>query len=685
MKTLWDRLHRRLYEVPRLTRRLSFAAIDALLAPIALWCAYGLRLADFWEWWILTPGLPVFAVAPFVAVALFWWSGVYRILVRSSDRTAAFIIARGVVALVIGLYVLAYLAPHLMVPRSVPVIFGILYFLMTWGSRLAGQSYFFWLTRRLHDLEPVIVYGAGRAGLQLHMALDAGREYEVVAFVDDDHTLQGTHISGRRVYPPDELKALIDRHGVKRLLLAMPSIPLRRRQALVKRLSDLDVMVQTVPSTPELLTGMARIDALRPVTPEDLLERASVDPHIDLLSPSIRDKAVMVTGAGGSIGSQLCRQIVALGPRLIVLYEISEFALYSIDEELRDIALAVAERDDMAVPAIYPVLGNVCDAKRVGEVIEAFGIETVYHAAAYKHVPLVEQNVLGGLANNVLGTDAVVQEALRHGVERFTLVSTDKAVRPTNVMGATKRWAELVCQDAQTRSTSTVFSMVRFGNVLGSSGSVVPLFERQIKRGGPVTVTHPDVTRFFMTIPEAAQLVVQAGAMASGGEVFLLDMGEPVRIDDLARRMIELHGLKVRDAATPDGDVDIVYTGLRPGEKLYEELLIGDNPMPTQHPKIMRSRENGVDAAELADLLAGLRAAVENTDVAAAIGLLCRAVPEYRPIAATVDIVATHRPATDGKAGETASGAGVGGTGVGGTGVLEINVVPVSFAPAQRR
>lgn len=651
MKQVWKGLNRRLYEVPRIGRRLFLALVDALLAPFALWVAYGLRLADFWVEWILVPGRPVFLLIPFAAVLVFWQLGVYRILVRSSDRTAAFIIARAVTVLVIGLYVLGHLAPWLMIPRSVPILFGILYFLMTWGCRLFGQSYFFWLTRQLHDLEPVIVYGAGRAGLQLQMSLDGGREYSVVAFIDDDKALQGTQIVGRRVHPARDLPDLIAHHGVKRILLAIPSMPLRSRRELLTRLSGLGVIVQTVPSAPELVAGLARIDSLRQITAEDLLEREKVDPQRDLLAPATRGKAILVTGAGGSIGSELCRQIFALGPRLIVLYEINEFALYSIDEELRDLANAARARkgpggEPAVVPGIHPVLGSVCDGARVGAVMSAFGIETVYHAAAYKHVPLVELNVLEGLVNNVLGTATVVEEALRHDVERFILVSTDKAVRPTNVMGASKRWAELLCQDAQTRSARTVISMVRFGNVLGSSGSVIPLFQRQIKRGGPVTVTHPDVTRYFMTIPEAAQLVIQAGAMAVGGEVFLLDMGDPVRIDDLARRMISLHGLSVRDGDNPDGDIEIVYSGLRPGEKLYEELLIGDNPMATQHPKIMRSREDGMAAAELAQLLAALRAAAGAGDVAAAIALLGRAVHEYRPISATVDILTAHNTAS---------------------------------------
>jgi FlaA1/EpsC-like NDP-sugar epimerase len=485
--------------------------------------------------------------------------------------------------------------------------------------------------------------------------LIGGPDFEPVAFVDDRAALRGSQINGLSVYSPDDLPQLVVTRQIERVLLAMPSASHRRRREVLAGLEPLSVHVQSLPDLADIISGKARIDELREVDVCDLLGRDPVPPNPHLFASCISRKSVMVTGAGGSIGSELCRQILRVAPTRLVLFEMSELALYNIERELQEIA--AREQADVE---IVPLLGNANDRERVREVLITYAVQTVYHAAAYKHVPIVEHNVIRGIHNNVICTWNAAQAALETGVETFVLISTDKAVNPTNVMGATKRLAELVLQGLQERTTSTRFCMVRFGNVLGSSGSVVPLFQEQIRRGGPVTVTHPQVIRYFMTIPEAAQLVIQAGSMAKGGDVFVLDMGRPVRIDDLARRMINLMGLSVRDPSNPEGDIEITYTGLRSAEKLFEELLIGNNITKTDHPMIMRAMEHSIPWSRMQQLLESLNAALQSSDCGRALAFLRESVAEYRPAEDIRDYVWTRNAvllpsASDNKVADLAS------------------------------
>ena len=506
------------------------------------------------------------------------------------------------------------------------------------GSRLTVK----WLLQSRNATgDRVVIYGAGEAGAHLVSALIGRGEFVPVAFVDDNPALRGAVINGLEVHSPASLKGFIEEFGVTRVLLALPSISRRRRLEIINQLEQLPVHVQTMPDTGDLVSGNARVDDIREVDITDLLGRDPVPPVPKLLDANIRDKSVMVTGAGGSIGSELCRQIVTLKPRRLVLLDISEAALYTIDQTLQDLI----QRNSLDVETIA-LIGSTHHQNRMREVLETYGIETLYHAAAYKHVPLVEHNMIEGVHNNVFGTLHSAEVAIAAGVDSFVLVSTDKAVLPTNVMGATKRFAELVLQGLNQRGSTTTFSIVRFGNVLASSGSVVPLFRDQIRNGGPVTVTHPEIYRYFMTIPEAASLVLQAGSMARGGDVFVLDMGKPVRIRDLAEKMIHLMGLSVRDSSHPDGDIEVRYTGLRPAEKLYEELLIGNNVMGTEHRSIMRAEEDFLPWEELKVLLDQLWAACQRLDCTKARDVLLRAVVGYAPPTKEVeDLVWRHRNA----------------------------------------
>jgi FlaA1/EpsC-like NDP-sugar epimerase len=485
----------------------------------------------------------------------------------------------------------------------------------------------------------VLIYGAGEAGRQLALAMRLDKEMKLVGFVEDNRALIGRALAGAPIYDSADIAQVAARRGVSEVLMAVPSAKRTRRMEIVRTLIDAGLKVRTLPTISDLAHGRVSVTDLREVQIDDLLGRASVEPNLSLLCRNIHDQVVMVTGAGGSIGSELVRQIHKLSPRCLILVDASEFHLYAITHELTD------AQDPGSAPALVPLLASVCDADRMRQILETWRPDTIYHAAAYKHVPMVEWNVVEGVRNNVVGTMVTATLAGELGVKNFTLISTDKAVRPTNVMGASKRLAEMILQSLSQESQSTCFSMVRFGNVLGSSGSVVPLFKKQIAAGGPVTVTDERMTRYFMTIPEAAQLVIQAGALAEGGDVFLLDMGEPVRIIDLARNMIELSGLHVRDENNPEGDIAIEVVGLRHGEKLYEELLIEADAQQTPHPGIMRAKENSPTPAQLRNILAELQKAFAAGDGDAARAILRRAVPEFVPSSDLADLVVHARTA----------------------------------------
>lgn len=570
--------------------------------------------------------LPLLITIP-VTVITFHTAGLYRTLVRYITGRILISVFKGVLVSAVTLYCASVLLKS-GVPRSVPLIYLALLFLAIGGLRFVIRHFFRQPSQVLR--KPVIIYGAGEAGLMLMNSLYHGREYDPVGFVDDNPDLHGMTKGGLKVYSPETIQKLIDERRARVILLAVPSISRRRRRDIVERLENTKLEIKTIPGMTDIISGRAKISELRTVTPEDLLGRDPVAPISTLMEKNTTGKVVMISGAGGSIGSELCRQILYLNPRSLVLFETSEYALYRIEAELKDLA----QRTCIPVE-IVPILGSVQHPKRLKAAIAAYEVQTIYHAAAYKHVPLVEENVIEGIRNNVFGTLEIATAAKRQGVESFILISTDKAVRPTNVMGATKRIAELVCQALASEPSDTVFSMVRFGNVLGSSGSVIPLFRSQIESGGPLTVTHRDVTRYFMTIPEAAQLVIQAGAMAKGGDVFVLDMGQPVKIMDLAISMVRLHGLQPyfvdgaahsQGAKEPprtdgesgeleQGDIPICVTGLRKGEKLYEELLVGNNPAPTQHPRIMTASETSLTMVQLMPVLERLLAACKAQDI----------------------------------------------------------------------
>lgn len=566
----------------RVHKRLVSVLADVAVLFFALWAAFSLRLEQ--QFWVPDQGqLIVSGLTVVFTIAVFVKLGLYRAVIRYLSDRAFITVISGVVVSAITLILLGYWL-EVQVPRSVPIIYGALAFIFVSGTRMTVRML---VNRpRQRNKQFVAIVGAGETGLQLANALDQGTEYHPAAFIT---LLKANHralINGIPVYDISHIERVVREHRIKRLLLALDADSGIDRKRLLKKLEPLAIPVQTVPTMSELVAGQARINDIRDLEIEDLLGRDPVQPDNAQVARSLYQRAVMVTGAGGSIGSELCRQIIQHRPSKLVLFEQSEFSLYAIERELQ----AINQIEALGVE-IHPLLGSVTHRRRCETAMRSFGIETVYHAAAYKHVPLVEHNIIEGVQNNVFGTFHVAEAAIAAGVKRFVLISTDKAVRPTNVMGASKRLAELVLQGLAQRQSDTIFSMVRFGNVLGSSGSVVPLFRDQIRDGGPITVTHPDIIRYFMTIPEASQLVLQAGSMGQGGEVFVLDMGEPVKIADLARKMIHLMGLMEKTDDRPDGDVEIVFSGLRPGEKLYEELLIGDNPQGTAHPRIMMARE----------------------------------------------------------------------------------------------
>jgi FlaA1/EpsC-like NDP-sugar epimerase len=631
---LTRRLALRLIGLGRREKRAILAANDFILLNLALWLAMSMRLGEpfFPQSWDL---FVVLGAAPWIGIATFFQLDVYRLVTRFIGGRGAALTA-GAVGLS-GLYwgLLVHLSGVYSVPRSVVLFYPVLATALIWSSRQAAASFLRGAgvevpARAQERTRRVLIYGAETTGVQLMEALQSAGTCEPMAFIDPNPTLRGQYVGGLKVHPPERMRGLVRRLGVDEILLAMPKVRRRDRQAALRRLEMLKMRVRTLPAIEDVAAGRVTVSDLRPVETEDLLGRDPVPSDPALLARDIAGKSVMVTGAGGSIGSELVRQIVRQGPRRLVLFERSEAHLYEIDLEASGLVHGATAPG--ARPQIVSVLGSVRDAALMRRTIEENGVETIYHAAAFKHVPIVERNPVAGLRNNTFGTIAVADAALACGVERLVLISTDKAVRPTSIMGASKRLAEMALQArAAERKGRTVLAMVRFGNVLDSSGSVVRRFRRQIEAGGPLTVTHPDMIRYFMSIPEAACLVIQAGSMASGGEVFVLDMGEPVRIDDLARSMIRLTGLEVRDEAHPDGDIAIEYTGLRDGEKLYEELLLGANISPTEHPRIMRSREPFLPRSEFDGLLAALRAAMEDSSPAAIRAVLARAVEDYQP------------------------------------------------------
>ncbi len=565
----------------------------------------------------------VTVVTAMSSVFLAWWQGMYRSVVRYMGLDLFVSGARTAVGSAIVGAGLLQIFVFSATPYRWATAYAAFSFIYMCGSRVLARAVLVERRAQQHR-QRVIIYGAGSAGAELVASLQGGDEYLPVALVDDDSRLQGNRVRGLEIYPPAEIEELCRRFKCDRILLAVPSAKHSIRRRILEHLSEFPVHVQTIPGFGDIVAGRARVDELRDVDVEDLLGRDPVPPNKKLLGAGISGKSVMVTGAGGSIGSELCRQILAQNPKRLVLLELSEPALYRIHSEL-------VRQTGEAGCDVHPLLGSVTDEKRIAEAIRSFGVQTIFHAAAFKHVPLVEQNIFAGIKNNVLGTLRAARAAAAAGVESFVLVSTDKAVNPTSVMGATKRFAELVLQSEQVRSTKTRFSIVRFGNVLESSGSVVPLFREQIRNGGPITVTHPSIIRYFMTIPEAAELVIQAGAMARGGDVFVLDMGEPVRIRDLACRMVSLMGLTMQDETNPDGDIPIEYIGLRPAEKLYEELLIGENVSGTDHPRIMRADESALESELLEELLGRLVSALEDANHDVARSLLAEAVVEYTP------------------------------------------------------
>ena len=583
-------------------KRIISCMCDAIFISVAYFFAFFIRLdhlnviysVELWK-----------ALVPLILLTTFIFSqlGLYRAILRYLTFQALFVVCIGALFSMFAFYGLRLYIDDL-VPRTVPIIYALCLVLFAGGSRMIMRNYI--SNRNVFKAyrKNVIIYGAGSTGRQLCFTLRSNQEYKVVAFVDKDPTLFNTNIMGVRVYNSDDITKVIDKKNVTKILLALPSASRSERKSVLYALEPLSIEVQTVPDVDDILSGKSRIDELRDVAIEDLLGRDPVAPHVDLFTANITGKVVMVTGAGGSIGSELCRQILHQKPSKLLLFEVSEYNLYAIDKELAEIV----NKQGLDVE-IYPLLGSVQRENRLQVVMESFQVQTIYHAAAYKHVPMVEFNVIEGIRNNIFGTLYTAQAAIAAGVETFVLISTDKAVRPTNVMGTTKRMAELSLQALAEISTNTRFCMVRFGNVLGSSGSVIPLFKRQIAEGGPITVTDPNIIRYFMTIPEAAQLVIQAGAMGKGGDVFVLDMGDPVKIAELAAKLIKLSGLEVKDERNPNGDVEIQFTGLRPGEKLYEELLIGGNVGQTQHQRIMTADEDYLPWPQLEPLLLQLDSA----------------------------------------------------------------------------
>ncbi|MEO5808357.1 nucleoside-diphosphate sugar epimerase/dehydratase [Devosia sp.] len=606
--------------IPRFWKRVIMVAFDSLALAFALWASFSLRFGA----WTPPSNIAQFALiatAPLVAIPIFIRLGLYRAVIRYLPERALWTVLQATTFAAIGWVLLLFLSEmawRANIPRSVPVLYWAIATILIGSSRFLVKR-LLWSSGSQTKNRQILVYGAGEAGAQLVGALRGGRE-RVVGFLDDNRGLHGRDVAGVRVFPPEYFPRLVEQYGVDEVILSIPTLSAARRKEIVALVSGHGVKIRTIPSVSDLVSGKYAASQIREIDIDELLGRSSVPADPDLLRTMIEGRAILVTGAGGSIGSELCRMIVKWSPRVLVLFEANEFALYQIERELGPVS-------DVT---IVPVLGTITDARRLQHTIQKYGTNVLFHAAAYKHVPLVEANVIEGIRNNVIGTRNVVNVALENGVDNFVLISSDKAVRPTNVMGATKRWAELIVEQASLsaaqRQTGQRFCAVRFGNVLGSNGSVVPLFKEQIDRGGPVTLTDAEMTRYFMSIHEAAELIIQAGKLSEGGDVFLLEMGSPVLIRDLAENMIRLAGLTVLNDATPDGDIEIVITGKRPGEKMYEEMFYDANSaVATRHPKIMRSPQ-GSNIADLAAWMDRLATAIDEDDEAAARAVIFEAI-----------------------------------------------------------
>ena len=643
----------KLANLPRLSKQIIMIFTDSILLILILWASYSIRL-DLWY----LPKDDTFRLilaAPIIAIPIFSKFGLYKSVVRHIDLKSLWylFLAVSFYALLWGFFSFFMQSDFIresgflieVFPRSVVIINWLLALIVIGGTRAFARyvfnehikfSYFGGkLAKNLENLDDnksrVLIYGAGDAGIQLASALNNSSKLQTVGFIDDNKELQGSSISGLKVSPVNDMEELIIEHKVDEVLIAMPSASRSDRFNIIDKLERYPVMVRTLPGLTEIAQGKVKIDDLLQVSIKDLLGRKSVEPNEMLLGQNITNKTVLVTGAGGSIGSELCRQIIFLKPKALILYEMNELALYSIDKELSKLSIGKFK--------IYPIMGSVSNKLRLKNLFKRFDVDTIYHAAAYKHVPMVEFNSTEGIDNNIFGTLNCATSAIESGVKNFVLISTDKAVRPTNTMGATKRVAELILQAFSTNQNTTTFCMVRFGNVLGSSGSVIPLFKKQILDGGPVTVTDENIIRYFMTVTEAVELTIQAGAMGTGGDVFVLDMGKPVKIKELAEKLIRLSGLKVKDENSPEGDIEIKYTGLRAGEKLYEELLIGDNVSETENPLIMRAKEDMYDWVDLKLMLDNLSNSNNNSDQVKSREILTQIVTGFNPEGEIKDIL----------------------------------------------
>lgn len=626
--------------IPRPVKRGFVLALDASLCVLTVWLAFYLRLGTF----VPLSGSPIWPalVSAVLALPIFITSGLYRAIFRYSGLPAMVAVARAMLLYGLVFAVIFTFYGVQDVPRTIGLIQPLLLLVFVGASRAAARVWLGGLYRqhlRKSTMPQALIYGAGSAGRQLASAMANSPEIQVVGYLDDDDRLHGHVLNGLPIHNPGDLPEILAEAPITDVLLALPSVSPKRRNEILDALKSHKIAVRTLPGLSDIATGKVSLSDVRDLDIHDLLGREPVMPNQLLLSKNNLNKVVLVTGAGGSIGSELCRQILAVRPEKLLLVELSEFALYAIHQELEE---RLADKRTILVP----LLASAQDEDRMREIMSTWHPDTVYHAAAYKHVPLVEHNPAEGIKNNVMGTLRTAQAAAENGVADFVFISTDKAVRPTNIMGASKRLAEMALQALAATKPGTKFSMVRFGNVLGSSGSVVPKFRQQIRDGGPITLTHPEITRYFMTIPEAAQLVIQAGAMASGGEVFLLDMGESVKIIDLARRMIELSGLTLRDEQHRNGDIEIEITGLRPGEKLYEELLIGDNSKLTSHPRIMKAHEDFISWADFESRMRMLELALSVNDLSAIRAVIVQLVSGYTPSDEIVDWVHMEQEAS---------------------------------------